>query len=86
MIDDATTNFGFKHLEGTDEAGYNSINELVTDIDNELYDRVAVPGMVMIFDTAGSIPTGWTNLGQNPGNALPDLSGDTVYTWIKKDA
>lgn len=80
----ATTNFNFTLLAGSDEAGYNSINTLITSIDNELYDRVAVPGMVVAYDTSGSIPTGWTNLGQNPGSGLPDLSGDTVYTWIKK--
>jgi hypothetical protein len=83
MINDATTNFGFKHLEGSDEAGYNTINELITDIDNELYARVAKPGMIMIFDDTATIPTGWSSLGATP-TGLPALT--SPYIWIKKDA
>jgi len=90
MIDDATSNFGFKNLEGSDEAGYNTINELITDIDNELYERVAVPGMVMLWNTAGgSAPEGWSNVGTppaNPGFGLPDVSATGTYIWIQKDA
>lgn len=88
MLIDATTNFKFNQLQGSDEAGYNTINSLITDIDNELYARVAVPGMVMLLDTTvtttATIATrGWTVLGQNPGAPLTDLTGSN-YTWIKK--
>lgn len=91
MINDATSNFKFKNLEGSDEAGYNTINELITDIDNELYARVAVPGMVMLYDTtapSANVATlatkGWINLGVNPGAPLTDLTGSD-YVWIMKD-
>jgi len=55
----ATSNFSFLQLSGSDTAGYNSINALITDIDNKVYARVAVPGMVILWRTAaGSVPTG----------------------------
>lgn len=82
----ATTNYGFTLLSGSDQAGYNSINTLITSIDNNLYTRVAVPGMIMVFDTSvGSAPTGWTNKGVSiSGSGLPTLS--SPYVYIKKDA
>jgi len=90
MINDATTHFAFKHLEGSDEAGYNTINELITDIDNELYDRVAVPGMIMLWAT-GTAPTGWSELTALTTPTLNDMN--TAFgtppgsvKWIKKDA
>jgi hypothetical protein len=36
-IVNATDNFDFNHLDKTDQAGYNSINGLVTKIDEQLY-------------------------------------------------
>lgn len=78
----ATSNFNLLQLNGSDIAGYNSINSLITDIDNKLYSRVAVPGMTMIWDTAdGSVPTGWISLG-NTVTGLPTLTSTKIY--IKK--
>ena len=75
----ATSNFGFLELNGSEQAGYNSINSLVTDIDNKLYTRGIFPGMVVAFDGATSVPTGWSVV---TGNGLPTLTGS--YKWIKK--
>lgn len=78
----ATSNFGFLQLLGSDTAGYNSINSLITDIDTKIYQRVAVPGMTMIWDTSdGSVPTGWTSLGTTV-TGLPTLTSTKIY--IKK--
>jgi hypothetical protein len=80
----ATNNFGFLELSGSNTAGYNSINALITSIDNELYDRVAKPGMIMMWDTSDNpLPTGWSSLG-NTVTGLPTLTSSKVY--IKKDA
>ena len=79
----ATSNFNFTLLVGSDEAGYNSINSLITSIDNELYDRVAKPGTIVVFNDVGTIPTGWSSLGATPAG-LPALS--SPYIWIQKDA
>lgn len=80
----ATSNFNFTLLSGSDQAGYNSINTLVTSIDVELYTRVAKPGMIMVHDTSiGTAPTGWTNLGTSiSSSGLPTLTAPYVY--IKK--
>jgi hypothetical protein len=79
----ATTNYNFLQLNGSDTAGYNSINALITDIDNKLYTRVAVPGMIVLWDTSsGAVPTGWSSLTNSPAN-LPAVTGSYVY--IKKD-
>ena len=75
----ATSNFSFLQLTGSDTAGYNSINSLITDIDNKLYARAVFPGMVVAFDGATSVPTGWSEV---TGNGLPTLTGS--YKWIKK--
>lgn len=81
-INDATPNFSFMHLEGSDLASHNSINALITDVDAELYARVAVPGMIMVWDTGvGVAPSGWTDLG-NTVTGLPTLSNNMV--WIQK--
>jgi hypothetical protein len=82
----ATSNFAFLQLSGSDTAGYNSINALVTDIDNKLYAKVAVPGMISILNTsitaaATMVANGWTDLGQSPAG-LPALTGS--YTYIQK--
>lgn len=78
---DATNNFKFMHLEGSDIAGYNSINALITDIDNELYARVAVPGMIMIFQGT-TPPTGWTDYTSSmSGSGLTLPAG---HIWIRK--
>jgi hypothetical protein len=82
----ATSNFNFLQLAGSDTAGYNSINGLITDIDNKLYARVAVPGMISILNTsvtsaASMAANGWTDIGQTPAD-LPALTGS--YTYIQK--
>jgi hypothetical protein len=80
----ATSNFGFTLLSGSDQAGYNSINTLITSVDVQLYSRIAKPGMIMVFDTSvGSVPTGWNNLGTSiSGSGLPTLNSSYIY--IKK--
>ena len=82
----ATTNYGFTLLQGSDIAGYNSINTLITSIDTNMYTRVAKPGMIMVFDSSiGSTPTGWTSLGTSVSSSgLPTLTAPYVY--IKKAA
>lgn len=80
----ATSHFSFLELTGSNIAGYNSINALITDIDTKLYDRVAKPGMIMLWDTADNpLPTGWSSLGATV-TGLPTLTSTKVY--IKKDA
>jgi hypothetical protein len=78
-INNATTNFGLMHLEGSDTAGHNSINALITDIDNELYAKVAVPNMIMIFQGVVA-PSGWTIVSPAGFPSIP-----AGYVWIKKD-
>lgn len=82
----ATTNFDLKLLAGEDTAGHNSINSLITDVDNKLATKVAIKGMISVWDnSAGGTLTdsGWTSIGQNPGDGLAPLSGSLTY--IKKD-
>ena len=80
---DATNNFKFMHLEGSDIAGYNSINALITDIDNELYAKVAVPGMVIMWRTsAGAVPSGWTDVTSTLTSA--GAASITGYQYIEK--
>lgn len=81
----ATSNFNFTLLSGSDIAGYNSINTLITSIDTSLYTRVAKPGMIMVHDTSvGGVPTSWTNKGTSiAGSGLPTLS--SPYVYIQKD-
>jgi hypothetical protein len=79
----ATSNFAFLQLSGSDTAGYNSINSLITDIDNKLYARVAVPGMVMLWRTAaGAVPTGWTDVTSTLTSA--GAASITGYQYIEK--
>lgn len=82
----ATSNFNLLQLSGSDTAGYNSINALITDIDNKLYARVAVPGMIIIWQSAaGAVPTGWQELTSSTTPTLatmPSLSAG--LKWIKK--
>lgn len=82
---DTTSHFGFTKLSGTDQAGYNSINTLITSIDNEVYARVAVPGMVIMWDTtAGSAPSGWTDVTSTLTAA--GAASVTGYLYIRKDS
>lgn len=82
-ISNATARFGLMHLEGSDTAGYNTINALITDIDNELYAKVAVPGMVVMWRTsAGSVPSGWTDVTSTVEGA--GAATVTGYKYIEK--
>lgn len=86
----ATSNFNFTLLTGSDQAGYNSINTLITSIDVELYKRATVPGMVLVLDTsitsaATMEANGWSSMGTAiSGSGLPTLS--SPYVYIKKVA
>jgi len=84
----ATTNFGFRHLEGTDDATYNSINALVTDIDTELYAKVAIPGMVMLFQGTIGAGSTWEALSGAALTAVETSIGSAPagFQWIKKKA
>lgn len=80
----ATSKFSFLQLSGEDIAGYNSINALITDIDNKVYARVAVPGMVTLWRTAaGSVPTGWSDVTSTLTAA--GAASITGYKYIEKD-
>ena len=78
-----TTNLTFTLLDLNDTAGYNSINTVITSIDNKLRYRMPPTGAVMLWDTAatgtyGIIPTGWESLGASV-SGLPTLTGSYVY-------
>ena len=79
-IVNATDNFDFNHLDKTDQAGYNSINGLVTKIDEQLYTLAVFNGMVVAYDGHAAVPQGWSEVS---GNGLPALT--PPYKWIKKD-
>lgn len=77
-----TQNYGFKTIDGSDTAGYTSINSVITSIDTQLNDKMFVTGMVIIYQGA-SAPSGWTNFTSSmtaSGVTLP--SG---HIWIKKN-
>jgi len=79
----ATNNFNFLELSGSENAGFNTINSLINDIDDKLNERVTEPGMVMIYE-GGAAPDGWSNF-----TASMTSSGVTLpagHIWIKKDA
>jgi len=81
----ATSNLDFLQLSGEDIAGYNSINALITDIDNKLYQKVAVPGMVTLWRTAaGSVPAGWDDVTSTLTAA--GAASITGYKYIEKSA
>ena len=80
----STTNYNFTLLNGSDTAGYSSINTVVNSIDNALQYKTNVAGMIMVFDTSVSaVPNGWTSLGTSIlSSGLPTLS--SPYVYIKK--
>lgn len=83
----ATSNFGFDLLAGSDKAGYNSINGLITSIDNAVYAKVAIPGMIVMWDPSGGgslVGSGWTDVTTTLVTAgFPSLPG--TYKYIQKD-
>lgn len=81
-----TTNYGFTLLNGSDTAGYTSINTIITSIDNALQYKTNVAGMIIVFDTSvGGVPNGWTSLGTTvSASGLPTLT--SPYVYIKKSA
>ena len=77
----ATTNFNFLQLAGSDPAGHNSINDLISDIDDKLNNRVFYTGMVIVYE-GGAAPTGWANFTASmSGSGVTLPSG---HIWIKK--
>ena len=52
---DTTSNYTFKTLDGTDTAGYTSINSLITSIDSEVSDHFL--GMIMLVSSSWTSPT-----------------------------
>lgn len=86
----ATNNFGFLQLTGSDTAGHNSINALITSIDTELATKGIVSGMIMLH-AGPSTPPGWVAL-NNTTPTTPSLQ-DMITAfgtppspayWIKK--
>ena len=83
----STTNYNFTLLNGSDTAGYSSINTVITSIDNALQYKTNITGMIMVFDSSvyspPAAPTGWANLGTTIVNSgLPALT--SPYIYIKK--
>jgi len=77
-----TTNYGFKTIDGSDTAGYTSINSVITSIDTELEDLTFVTGMVIIYQGAAA-PSGWTNFTSSMTSSGVTLPAG--YLWIKKN-
>lgn len=77
-----TTNYGFKTIDGSDTAGYTSINSVITSIDTELEDLTFVTGMVIIYQGAAA-PSGWTNFTSSMTSSGVTLPAG--YIWIKKN-
>lgn len=74
-----TTNYSFKTLNGSDVAGYTSINSVIGSIDTQLEDLTFVTNMVIMYAGA-SAPSGWT-IDSTAGLPTPP----TGYIWIKKN-
>jgi len=77
-----TTNYAFKTIDGSDTAGYTSINSVITSIDTELEDLTFVTGMVIIYQGAAA-PSGWTNFTSSMTSSGVTLPAG--YLWIKKN-
>ena len=79
-----TTNFGITLLNGSDTAGYSSINTVVQSVDTALNTKTNVMGMIMILDTSvtPTAPPNWTSLGSGLSVGLPTLT--LPFVWIKK--
>lgn len=80
-----TTNFSFTRLEGTDKAGYNSINTLIDSIDIILNPIMPPIGSVIVFNSSlgASIPTGWATVTPT-SSGLPVLNAP--YSYIQRSA
>ena len=76
-----TTNFSITLLNGSDTAGYSSINTIIQSIDTALFRKTNVMGMVMIYDDVATIPAGWVPL-TAVTLGLPLLT--PPYIYIKK--
>lgn len=77
-----TTNYGFKTIDGSDTAGYTSINSVVTSIDTQLKDKTFISGMVIIYQGAAA-PSGWTNFTSSMSGSGVTLPAGHI--WIKKN-
>jgi len=83
-----TQYFNFLQLSGTETAGYNSINALITNIDTRIRERVAVPGMVILWDGV-AVPSGWEALTANTAPTLTQMNTalgtpPNNMLWIRK--
>jgi len=78
-----TTNYSFKTLDGTDTAGYTSINSVITSIDTQLQDKAAKANMIVLYQGAAA-PSGWTDVDAAVVAAGGPASG-TGYIWIRKN-
>ena len=77
-----TTNLNFTLLNGSETAGYSSINTITQSVENSLRYRVVPVGTIMVIDTGvGSVPaTGWDDLGTSiSGSGLPTLNAGWKY-------
>ena len=74
-----TTNYSFKTLNGSDVAGYTSINSVIGSIDTQLEDLTFVTDMVIMYEGVAA-PSGWT-IDSTAG--LPSIPAG--YIWIKKN-
>ena len=84
----ATSNFGFLQLTGSDTAGHNSINALITSIDTELATKGIVSGMIMLH-AGPSTPPGWVALSASTSPTLSAMTSalgtpPSPAYWIKK--
>lgn len=77
-----TTNYQFKTIDGTDTAGYTTINMCVQSIDTQLKDKTFVTGMVIVYQGAAA-PSGWTNFTSSMSGSGVTLPAG--YIWIKKN-
>ena len=81
-----TTNFGFTLLNGSDTAGFSSINTVIQSIDTTLLNRLNVSKMIMLYDNTALLgaPNGWTNITTALNAAVPNLATVAPYIWIQK--
>jgi len=89
---DPATNFAFNKLSGSDTAGHNSINDMLSSFDDKL--GAAMSNMLVLYP--GTVaPTGPQNAAKAPmwtiqGTSFTVTSGNALnlpagtYCWIKK--
>lgn len=86
---DPAKNFAFKKLNGSDTAGHNSINDMLSSFDDKL--GTAMSGMIVLYQgtAAPTTPVNaagdamWSNVTSTITTAGGPSPG-TGYIWIKK--